>query len=46
MLFGAIEHAAWRHTIGKRPIDVTAIARAMTEIFLKGLVPQLAKAQP
>ncbi len=43
MLFGAIEHAAWRHTIGKRPIDVTAIARAMTDIFLNGLAPQLAK---
>jgi AcrR family transcriptional regulator len=46
MLFGAIEHAAWRHTIGKRPIDVTAIARAMTDIFLNGLAPQLANARP
>ncbi len=46
MLFGAIEHAAWRHTIGKRPIDVTAIARAMTDIFLNGLAPQLAKGRP
>lgn len=46
MLFGAIEHAAWRHTIGKRPIDVTAIARTMTDIFLNGLAPQLAKGRP
>ena len=46
MLFGAIEHAAWRHTIGKRPIDVTAIARAMTDIFLNGLAPQMAKGRP
>lgn len=46
MLFGALEHAAWRHTIGKRPIDVTAIARAMTDIFLNGLAPQLAKERP
>lgn len=37
MLFGAIEHAAWRHTIAKRPIDVPAIARTMTKIFLSGL---------
>jgi AcrR family transcriptional regulator len=39
MLFGAIEHAAWRHTIAKRPIDVQAVARVMTGIFLGGLTP-------
>jgi len=39
MLFGAIEHSAWRHTIGKRPLDVQAVARAITDIFLNGLCP-------
>jgi TetR/AcrR family transcriptional regulator, fatty acid metabolism regulator protein len=39
MLFGAIEHSAWRHTIGKRPIDVENMARAITDIFLTGLCP-------
>ncbi len=43
MLFGAIEHAAWRHTIGKRPLDVQSMARAITDIFLTGLCPDPAK---
>jgi TetR/AcrR family fatty acid metabolism transcriptional regulator len=43
MLFGAIEHSAWRHTIGKRPIDVQGMARAITDIFLAGLCPDPAK---
>jgi AcrR family transcriptional regulator len=43
MLFGAIEHAAWRHVIGKRPLDVPRIARGMTDIFLNGLVPAMAR---
>ncbi len=46
MLFGAIEHSAWRHTIGKRPLDVQDIARTMTEIFLGGLCPNQSKARP
>ena len=43
MLFGAIEHSAWRHTIGKRPIDVESMARAITDIFLTGLCPESMK---
>jgi TetR/AcrR family transcriptional regulator, fatty acid metabolism regulator protein len=43
MLFGAIEHSAWRHTIGKRPIDVDSLARAITDIFLAGLCPSSTK---
>jgi TetR/AcrR family fatty acid metabolism transcriptional regulator len=43
MLFGAIEHSAWRHTIGKRPIDVESMARAITDIFLIGLCPNSTK---
>ena len=46
MLFGAIEHSAWRHTIGKRPLDVQSMARAITDIFLIGLCPDPAKATP
>ncbi len=45
MLFGAIEHAAWRHTIGKRPLDVQSMARAITDIFLTGLCPDPARAK-
>jgi TetR/AcrR family fatty acid metabolism transcriptional regulator len=45
MLFGAIEHSAWRHTIGKRPLDVQTMARAITDIFLTGLCPDPAKAR-
>ena len=40
MLFGAIEHSAWRHTIGKRPLDVPRMARTITDIFLNGLCPK------
>lgn len=43
MLFGAIEHSAWRHTIAKRPLDVQGVARAITDIFLNGLCPQPGK---
>jgi TetR/AcrR family transcriptional regulator, fatty acid metabolism regulator protein len=43
MLFGAIEHSAWRHTIGKRPLDVQGMARNITDIFLNGLCPQSAR---
>jgi poly-gamma-glutamate capsule biosynthesis protein CapA/YwtB (metallophosphatase superfamily) len=39
MLFGAIEQSAWRHTIGKRPLDVENMARAISDIFLTGLCP-------
>jgi TetR/AcrR family fatty acid metabolism transcriptional regulator len=39
MLFGAIEHAAWRHMVGRQPLDVPKLARAMTDIFLSGLCP-------
>ncbi len=39
MLFGAIEHSAWRHTIAKRPLDVAGLARSITDIFLNGLCP-------
>jgi hypothetical protein len=45
MLFGAIEHSAWRHTIGKRPLDVQRMARTITDIFLNGLCPNSAKAK-
>lgn len=37
MLFGAIEHTAWRHLRGIRPLDVARIARSMTDILLNGL---------
>lgn len=37
MLFGAIEHSSWRHVRGIRPLDVTRIARSMTDILLNGL---------
>jgi TetR/AcrR family transcriptional regulator, fatty acid metabolism regulator protein len=43
MLFGAVEHSAWRHTIGKRPIDVGSMARSITDIFLTGLCPDSTK---
>jgi TetR/AcrR family transcriptional regulator, fatty acid metabolism regulator protein len=43
MIFGAIEHSAWRHTIAKRPIDVQAVARSVTDIFLNGLSPKATK---
>ena len=33
MLFGAIEHSAWRHTIGKRPLDVAGLGAARSPIF-------------
>jgi TetR/AcrR family transcriptional regulator, fatty acid metabolism regulator protein len=46
MLFGAVEHSAWRHTIGKRPIDIERMARAITDIFLSGLCPEAAKVRP
>jgi len=46
MLFGAIEHSAWRHTIEKRPLDVQDIARTMTEIFLNGLCHNPSKVRP
>jgi TetR/AcrR family transcriptional regulator, fatty acid metabolism regulator protein len=39
MLFGAIEHSAWRHVVGRRPLDVPKLARAMTDVFLSGLCP-------
>jgi AcrR family transcriptional regulator len=45
MLFGAIEHSAWRHTIAKQPLDVQAVARAVTNIFLNGLCPRPSKAR-
>ena len=45
MMFGAIEHSAWRHTIGKRPLDVQRMARTITDIFLNGLCPNSAKAK-
>jgi TetR/AcrR family transcriptional regulator, fatty acid metabolism regulator protein len=45
MMFGAIEHSAWRHTIGKRPLDVQRMAHAITDIFLNGLCPNSAKAR-
>jgi hypothetical protein len=45
MLFGAIEHSAWRHTIGKHPLDVEGMARSITDIFLNGLCPNLPKAR-
>ena len=44
MMFGAIEHSAWRHTIGKRPLDVQHMARTITDIFLNGLCPNSVKA--
>jgi TetR/AcrR family transcriptional regulator, fatty acid metabolism regulator protein len=45
MMFGAIEHSAWRHTIAKRPLDVQHMARTITDIFLNGLCPNSAKAK-
>jgi TetR/AcrR family transcriptional regulator, fatty acid metabolism regulator protein len=46
MLFGAIEHSAWRHTIAKRPIDVAGMARSITDIFLNGLCPAPRRVRP
>jgi TetR/AcrR family transcriptional regulator, fatty acid metabolism regulator protein len=45
MLFGAVEHSAWRHTIAKRPLDVQGMARSITDIFLNGLCPSLPKSR-
>jgi len=45
MLFGAIEHSAWRHTIGKRPIDVRSMAQSIADIFLNGLCANLPRAK-
>jgi TetR/AcrR family fatty acid metabolism transcriptional regulator len=38
MLFGAIEHASWRHVRGGRPLDVPRMSKAMTHILLNGLL--------
>jgi TetR/AcrR family transcriptional regulator, fatty acid metabolism regulator protein len=46
MLFGAIEHSAWRHTIAKRPLDVAGMARSITDIFLNGLCPDPRRVRP
>ena len=46
MLFGAIEHSAWRHTIAKRPLDMAGMARSITDIFLNGLCPAPRRVQP
>ena len=46
MLFGAIEHSAWRHTIAKRPLDVQGMARSITDIFLNGLCPAPRRVRP
>jgi TetR/AcrR family transcriptional regulator, fatty acid metabolism regulator protein len=46
MLFGAIEHSAWRHTIAKRPLDVAGMARSITDIFLNGLCPVPRRVRP
>ena len=46
MLFGAIEHSAWRHTIAKRPLDAAGLARSITDIFLNGLCPAPRKVRP
>ena len=46
MLFGAVEHCAWRHTIAKRPLDVQGMARSITDIFLNGLCPAQPRARP
>ena len=46
MLFGAIEHSAWRHTIAKRPLDVAGLARSITDIFLNGLCPAPRRVRP
>jgi len=46
MLFGAIEHSAWRHTIAKRPLDMAGMARSITDIFLNGLCPAPRRVRP
>ena len=45
MLFGAIEHSSWRHVRGIRPLDVTRLSRAMTDILLNGLGVRRRKAR-
>jgi TetR/AcrR family transcriptional regulator, fatty acid metabolism regulator protein len=45
MLFGAIEHSAWRHTIARRPLDVQGVTRSIADIFLNGLCPKPSKAR-
>jgi len=37
MLFGSIEHLAWRHINRKRPLDVAQTTRVLTDILLNGL---------
>jgi TetR/AcrR family transcriptional regulator, fatty acid metabolism regulator protein len=44
MLFGGIEHAAWRHVAGRQALDVPQLAREMTGIFLTGLRPAVPEA--
>ena len=40
MLFGAIEHSAWRHTIGKRPLDVAAHGAGHHRYFPERTLPE------
>jgi TetR/AcrR family fatty acid metabolism transcriptional regulator len=39
MLFGAIEHLAWRHISSHRPLDMARIAGELTSIMLNGMRP-------
>jgi TetR/AcrR family transcriptional regulator, fatty acid metabolism regulator protein len=37
VVFGAVEHIAWRHALRGRAIDIDDIARQLTEITLNGV---------
>lgn len=37
VVFGAVEHVAWRHALRGRAIDIDDIARQLTEITLNGV---------
>ena len=37
VVFGAVEHVAWRHALRGRAIDIDDVARQLTEITLNGV---------
>jgi TetR/AcrR family transcriptional regulator, fatty acid metabolism regulator protein len=37
VVFGAVEHVAWRHALRGRVIDIDDVAKQLTEITLKGV---------
>ena len=39
VVFGAVEHVAWRHALRGKAIDIDDCARQLTEITLNGVTP-------